>query len=413
LPTALAQFGICASARLNAAEPDDLIHVLGGNTSSESAPKVSSSVLRFLADPASVGEWSLLDVSITARRNLGAASILRGAATHVFALGGIDGAGFAVATVEEFKLTDPTVLVTPITQLLGPLHSFGIGTAQNRIYLVGGVTLNGQDVNTVVEFNPAANPVGGTPGDPGEPSGNLTIKKTLPFAVRTAQISSPLLVANFLPVANSNRDPRQDAINEWIKEKVRSQIAPNHFRVVTTGRELFGREGLTGVNNVSCATCHGGAQWTRSLVDYNAPPSPSLASGAQEIVGAEMTKTFSQPGDSPLTGVLIDVGTFVAYDPVNKTGRVNEVRPNPADIGQRIASLGAKGLNIPSLLSVANTAPYYHNGMATTLDDVLNGHFDGQGSSSLKRVHFVPNNTDRAALIEFLKSIDGGTALFP
>jgi cytochrome c peroxidase len=65
--------------------------------------------------------------------------------------------------------------------------------------------------------------------------------------------------------------------------------------------------------------------------------------------------------------VLVDVGTFVGYDPVREDRRVNEARPNPADIGQRIAALGAKGFNIPSLLGVGNTRPYFHNGMATTL----------------------------------------------
>jgi cytochrome c peroxidase len=194
---------------------------------------------------------------------------------------------------------------------------------------------------------------------------------------------------------------------------VRTQIAPNHFKAVTKGRALFESEGLTGVDNVSCATCHGGAQWTRSLVDFTAPPSANLAHGNEEVVGAELTKTASQPGDAPHTGVLVDVGTFVGFDPATKTGRVNEARPNPADISQRLTALGAKGFNIPSLLGVGNTRPYFHNGMAATLEEVLNGQFDGKGTGSLKQVHLIPNSADRAAVVEFLKSIDATTATFP
>ncbi|MFO0983887.1 MAG: hypothetical protein U1E76_19550 [Planctomycetota bacterium] len=413
MPLPLAQFGVVAVNAINKAEADATIHVLGGNTFTDANPTVSGAVLRFLPDATGAGVWSTLAVTITPRRNLGAAAIVRGAATHVFGIGGRDGTGAALATVEEYKVVDATVLVTPITQLSSGLHSFGIGTSSNRIYLAGGQDGNGADLGSVLEFNPAANPTGGQAGDPGEPSGVVTTKAPLPVAVRSLQLSTPPAVANFLPVASSERDARQDAINEWIKAKVRSFFAPNRGADVSAGRNLFGTEGLTGIANTSCATCHGGPKWTRSIVDYKAPPSPDLVHGDQEINGAELTKTATQPGDSAATGVLIDVGTFVAYDPVAKTGRVNETRPDPADVGRRIAALGAKGFNIPSLLSVAGTAPYFHNGMAATLLDVLDGTLDGQGASQLRSVHFVSDAADRAALVEFLKSIDETTPAFP
>ena len=60
-------------------------------------------------------------------------------------------------------------------------------------------------------------------------------------------------------------------------------------------------------------------------------------------------------------GVLVDVGTF-------DSTRLHEVRVNPADVGARIAALGANGFNIPSLLGVGTSAPYYHDGIAPTLD---------------------------------------------
>jgi cytochrome c peroxidase len=413
IPAAVAQFGIAVSGPLNKTEPDQLIHVLGGNASSENAPSVSGAVRQFLANPDANGTWITLAVTITPRRNLGAASVVRGAASHVFGFGGLDQQGNALTTVEEYKVTDATQLVTPITQLAAGRHSFGITTALNRVFLIGGVDAAGGDLSSILEFNAAANPVGGTPGDPGEPSGAITTKTSLPLGVRGLQVSVPQLVANFFPHANTGRDARQDAIAEWIKRAVRTRVAPNHDVDVRAGRDLFGQEGLTGVAGVSCATCHGGAKWTRSTVDYVAPPSPDLQHGDQEVAGAELRKTASQPGDSPFNGVLIDVGTFVSYDVAAKTGRVNEVRLDPADGGRRLTALGANGFNIPSLLGVGSSAPYYHNGMATTLEEVLDGSRDGSGTSTLRSVHFVQSDALRQELIEFLKAIDAATPIFP
>jgi hypothetical protein len=209
-------------------------------------------------------------------------------------------------------------------------------------------------------------------------------------------------------VASRGRDARQDAINLWIQHQVRPLQARNDADapLVAAGRGLFGTAGLTGVANVSCASCHGGAKWTRSIVDYVAPPSPDLARGAQEVTAAELRRTASQPGTLPENGVLVDVGTFDAT-------RLHEVRVNPADVGARIVALGANGFNVPSLIGVGTSAPYYHDGIAPTLDAVLNGSADGLGASTLRTIHRVLDANDRAALIEFLESIDDRTLAFP
>jgi mono/diheme cytochrome c family protein len=69
-------------------------------------------------------------------------------------------------------------------------------------------------------------------------------------------------VQNFEPVANRGRDARQDAINLWIQNQVRALVAKNDAAapLVAEGRVLFGQLGLTGVANLSCASCHGGRQ---------------------------------------------------------------------------------------------------------------------------------------------------------
>jgi hypothetical protein len=135
------------------------------------------------------------------------------------------------------------------------------------------------------------------------------------------------------------------------------------------------------------------------------PPSPAdnLGLGNQNVIGAELRKTGTQPGVFP--GVLINVGTFTLGG-----GRTNEVRSDPADISRAIAPLGANGFNIPSLLSVHETGPYFYSGLAQTLEAVLDGSQDGNGGT---RHHFVANATERAQLIAFLRSIDDTTPTFP
>ena len=218
-------------------------------------------------------------------------------------------------------------------------------------------------------------------------------------------VASPRGVTNFLVHANAGRDPRQDAIETWIARQVRAAKAPVSAldTAALAGRTLFGTVGLV-VPGFSCATCHGAEKWSRSLVDFSAPPSPEvgLGLGNERIVGAEIRQTAAQGAN-----VLFNVGTFLANAP---GGRTNEIRFNGADLSQAIAPLGANGFNIPSLLSVHETAPYFYNGLAQTLGEVLNGSRDGNGGT---RHHFVTNASDRANLIAFLRSIDDQSQVFP
>jgi len=414
LPAATAEFAIASNGPLNVGEPVSEVNVMCGNRGSLQTPNLTGAIFRYTPDPSGAGAWRTLPFAFSARRNLGGAAVVRGVfPTHVFAIGGRDATGNAVATVEAFAATtsqnapaDPTAAVTPLTSLPQPRHSFAVGTAVNRVFVFGGVDAAGADSATTFEYNPAANPAGGTAGPPGTPAGVWTAKAALPGAVRAAQASTPQPVANFLATRSALRDARQDAIAEWVKRAVRSQVAPNRGKsdaAIAAGAALFAQPGLSGVAGTSCATCHGGSKWTRSIVDFAAPPSPDLARGFEEVRGAELRRTRSQPS------TLFDVGTFVPFT----AGRNIEGRFNPTDVGQRINALGAAGFNIPSLLSVHQTAPYFHNGIARTLDEVLNGAHDQNGTSALKGVHRVADAAQRAQLIAFLKAIDETTPIFP
>jgi YVTN family beta-propeller protein len=414
LPEPLAEFGIATNGPLNVGEPATELDVLCGNTGTEQTPVLTGALRRFTPDPLGLGAWRTLTFAFTPRRNLGAAAVVRGVfPSHVFAIGGRDATGTALPLVEAFAATtsqtaptDPTTAVTPLTNLPAPRHSFAIGTASNRIQVFGGVDENGADTATVFEYNPAANPATGTAGPPGTPSGVWATRAALPTALRDARASTPLPVANFLAARSAGRDPRQDAIAEWIRRAVRSPVAPLRGSIdpsVTAGRALFAQLGLTGPATVSCASCHGGPKWTHSTVAYTAPPSPDLAHGTEEVRGAELRRTTAQPS------VLFDVGTFVPFT----AGRLVEARPNPTDVGQRVNALGANGFNIPSLLGVAATAPYFHHGMAATLEQVLDGSLDGNGTGALRSVHHVADAAQRAQLVAFLRSIDETSVSFP
>jgi hypothetical protein len=419
LPTAVAQFGITVAGGINTAEPLQLIHVVAGNTASEMTPSVANPtpLQRFLADPAGIGTWSTPNPgNLTLRRNHGAATVLRGVQSRIFVIGGDDGAGNVLTTVEEYLAQAAIPVASAHTPLPAPRTRFGIGStlSSNQIYVIGGIDNTGADQTTILEYTPSTN--GPTAGPAGTPSGAWLTRANLSVARRGLQVSSPPGVTNFLPVKSGGRDPRQDAIATWVALKVRSARAPIPATDpgALAGRGLFSKAGLV-VAGVSCATCHGGAKWTRSSVDYAAPPSPEIGIGFgnQRVIGAELRTTVTQPnlfpnvalGAGQFPGVLVNVGTFTLGG-----GRLNEVRANPADPGQAISPLGANGFNIPSLLSAHETAPYFYSGLASSLTNVLDGSQDGNGGT---RVHFVADPTQRANLVRFLLSIDSRTPIFP
>jgi YVTN family beta-propeller protein len=384
MPTAVAQFGITAAGGLNTADPVQQIHAASGNTGSEAAPSVSGSfvVQRLQPDPAGPGVWSNFNVTgLTPRRNHGAATALRGVAARIFVIGGQDAAGTVLSTVEEYtNAAAPAAVNTPHTSLPAPRARCGIGSTltTNQIYVMGGVDGSGANQTSIFEYTIANN--GPVFGPPGTPSGTWVTRGNLSAARSGLGVSTPPGVTNFLPAKNKGRNSRQDAIAVWIAANVRTAKSPLPALDpdVTAGRALFAA--------ANCQQCHGGPKWTRSTISYTPPPSPSI------IIGAELQAN------------LFSVGTF---DPA----QLNEIRSNPADISQSIGPLGANGFNPPSLLSVHETAPYFHSGAAQTLDDVLNN--VTHRSAGTGGVDTLSNAADRARIVTFLRSIDQTTPIFP
>jgi YVTN family beta-propeller protein len=189
-----------------------------------------------------------------------------------------------------------------------------------------------------------------------------------------------------------------DLMTLWV-QTVRTHDEPQPAGL-DAGRTVFA---------ANCAGCHGGAKWSKSQTIYaddpaftadplatvpGVPRDPGVtaAAGGQIVsytVGTE-TLTF-----------LDDVGTF---DPANPL----EIRGTGGKIGQTAA--GALGFNTPSLLGVAENAPYFHDGSAATLDDVFARHELPAVGGATIAAHL--SATEQTALKTFLGSIDGRTEPF-
>ena len=166
------------------------------------------------------------------------------------------------------------------------------------------------------------------------------------------------------------------------------------------------------VFKANCASCHGGAKWTKSQIFHRDNPAAIAQNGAPLDPGvtrlapappvAHLANEFFSFTCNALTiNYLEDVGTFDVTNPL-------EIRDNAA----ASTAFGVNGFNSSSLLSINYHAPYLHRGQAQTLEAVFPLHGLGPGGTG-----FPPTTTiqtqltapQRANLLVFLKSIDGTT----
>lgn len=170
--------------------------------------------------------------------------------------------------------------------------------------------------------------------------------------------------------------PAWDAIKAYVQFGIRPPISPlaKTDADVVAGRVLFVAAG--------CQSCHGGAQWTSSTINFASPPDASLINAGQ---------LFNQ---------LRPVGTFDATF-------VNEVTTNGAP------SVGVLGFAPPSLLSLhAFPQTFLHNGAATSLGQVLENvahRTAGQFGIPNTNLDTLTSAADRERLVKFLLSIDAQT----
>lgn len=217
------------------------------------------------------------------------------------------------------------------------------------------------------------------------------------------------------------------AVKDWVQleqlvQQVHTPAAPSGLDpfAVQRGRAVYAMAG--------CDSCHAGPKWTVSRVPYVPSPElngstvgdnglPAVATGLRTVPRASSlpglnfdtmevaTEHVANPdggaelsvGPERITCVLRAVGTFDSSNPLEKK----------AD-GTR--AQGALGFNVPSLLGVGTTAPYFHHGAAATLADVFSAPFVQHYQAG--NPGFSPSVTQVQDLVTFLRSIDETTVPF-
>jgi hypothetical protein len=189
-----------------------------------------------------------------------------------------------------------------------------------------------------------------------------------------------------------------DAQTLWIFAAVRPLHQPQGDPVMLeAGRSVF---------TTYCASCHGGAKWTKSEIFHRDNPGAVAQNMAPTDPGVtRLPVTINIPGmlanefksftcNGSTINYLEDVGTFDVDNPL-------ELRDN----ANGSTAFGVNGLQPPSLFSINYHAPYLHRGQAPTLTDVFPLHALAAGT-----IQSTLDAADRANLLVFLQSIDGTTA---
>jgi len=187
-----------------------------------------------------------------------------------------------------------------------------------------------------------------------------------------------------------------DAMTLWV-QTVRSPILPAAVDPVAAANgELTFLE--------SCASCHGGAKWTKSQVVYDNNPTfdfdPNLGGLPLDAGVANAGPQIVSFSEGALTlDFLEGIGTFDPASPI-------ELKGQGATQGQ--TALGQLGFNVPSLLGLHTSGPYLHDGSAVTLDEVFARHDLGAG-----KIADAFGAQELADLKAFLETLAASTPLQP
>jgi hypothetical protein len=249
------------------------------------------------------------------------------------------------------------------------------------------------------------------------------------FATETATGDRSALVFNHGPATGISDS--LDALQEWITT-VRAPIVPIGPNV-QQGRVVFEQH---------CGSCHGGAKWTKSQVTQLFALGQAASSGLDAIfpenpIGAGFfnvggVKPFDEGlatngpqllsvtrGASVLT-LLDKVGTFFGPNTpeglleIRGAGAVGAPNTGPGlQSTQGFGAFGAAGFNSPSLLGLSMSAPYFHDGSAQTLEDVMTRHTiqvpDGNGGTTTQTIEESVTQQQLSDLLNFVRSIADDT----
>jgi cytochrome c peroxidase len=206
--------------------------------------------------------------------------------------------------------------------------------------------------------------------------------------------------------------PTDPALNPW------TNTDPDHIsRAALWGAMLF-NDRTRGPANLRCSNCHESAEMTDASVRrIEAAPNGTVRNRDGNIID----KGFNNIGLRPTTDDL-GVGGSDQFGPLSHTRQRFPGAPPANFEGTVDKGFGVEGaFKIPSLRNVALTAPYFHNGDARTLREVMELYSRGGNVAPIVTTAGtpieplgVPNLTEDEirALIAFLKSLTDERVLY-
>jgi cytochrome c peroxidase len=156
------------------------------------------------------------------------------------------------------------------------------------------------------------------------------------------------------------------------------------------GRRWFAQDAAAPRFNI-CGQCHGGP----------------MANTTQSNSGLPVGQRFQTVNVSEFNELGNPTYEFTFPDPKNPGKTVTVSTPDP---GRALVTGNVRDLNlfkIPSLWGVKNTAPYFHDGSVSTLDELMD-HYEKHLATFLSRnasypTPHVPTTQDKADIVAYLK----------
>jgi cytochrome c peroxidase len=201
----------------------------------------------------------------------------------------------------------------------------------------------------------------------------------------SVQLYEATLVSDDTPWDRFRREnpaPTDADLNPW------RNASPNHIsRLALFGAHLF-NDRTRGPLNIRCSNCHEQNELTDASVRRIAA---ALNGPVRNRDGNVIDKGFNNIGIRP-TGDDLGVGASDAFGPVSFTRRLFPDAPPAAFDGAAVTKgFGVQGaFKIPSLRNVALTAPYFHNGDALTLREVVELYSRGGNVAPIQELDGTP-----------------------
>jgi cytochrome c peroxidase len=177
-------------------------------------------------------------------------------------------------------------------------------------------------------------------------------------------------------------DPTDPALNPW------ADVTPDNIsRLALFGAMLF-NDRTRGPTNIRCSNCHEEAE----LTDASARRTEIAVNGpVRNRDGNVIDKGFNNIGVRPTDNDL-GVGGSDAFGPLSATRRLFPgALPATFDGAAVTLGFGVDGaFKVPSLRNVALTAPYFHNGDARTLRQVLEFYSRGGSVAPINALDGTP-----------------------